>query len=78
MCAGNSSVTWRCLVFDIQPAREGEAGRFTGRVWVEDQTYFITRANGTYTKNKADEIYFHFDTWRANSSPGLWVPRSPI
>ena len=64
----------RCLVFDVAPLRTGDPGRFVGRIWVEDQTYFIVRANGTYNKKVEDEMYFHFDSWRDNPSPGLWIP----
>jgi hypothetical protein len=64
----------RCLVFDVAPLRTGDPGRFVGRIWVEDQTYFIVRANGTYNKKVEDEMYFHFDSWRDNPSPGVWVP----
>jgi hypothetical protein len=64
----------RCLIFDVAPLRTGDPGRFVGRIWVEDQTYFIVRANGTYNKKVEDEMYFHFDSWRDNPSPGVWVP----
>src|SRR5581483_3967893 len=51
----------RCFVFDVAPARANEAGRFVGRIWVEDQTNFIVRVNGTYVKKSDADLYFHFD-----------------
>ena len=69
----------RCLVFDVSPVRRGEAGRFTGRVWIEDRDDNVVRFNGIYVqppagKNAAPERYFHFDSWRVNVAPGVWVP----
>jgi len=67
----------RTLVFDVMP-REGKPldryrpGRFTGRIWVEDQAYRIVRYNGIYASNLAAN--FHFDSWRTNVAPGLWLP----
>ncbi len=64
----------RCFVFDVAPVKEAEGGRFVGRIWVEDQGFFITRINGTYIHKSERELYFHFDSWRVNPSPGVWVP----
>src|SRR5579884_684289 len=50
----------RCLVFDVAPLRADDAGRFVGRIWVEDQSCFIARVNGTYTKKRDADLYFHF------------------
>ena len=36
----------RCLVFDVDPVRKNDKGRFVGRIWVEDQDYHIVRFNG--------------------------------
>jgi len=38
----------RTWVFDVQPRVKGTAGRFFGRIWVEDQEGNIVRFNGTY------------------------------
>ena len=65
----------RCIVFDIRP--KGDAtGLFVGRVWVEDQGDNIIRFDGTYsTATKARRgAYLHFDSWRSNLQPGLWLP----
>ena len=65
--------TWE---FDVQPKVNG-TGRFYGRVWIEDQDGNIVRFNGTYTESKNEDSnkeYFHFDSWRMNMQPGLWLP----
>ena len=64
----------RCLVFDVQPKKKTGDGRFLGRIWVEDQGYNIVRLNGTYSNNGNGKYYFHFDSWRLNLQPGLWLP----
>src|ERR1700687_2395605 len=64
----------RCLVFDVSPQDKFGKGRFLGRMWVEDQNYNVVRFNGRYTGGGHSSYYFHFDSWRANVQPGLWVP----
>jgi hypothetical protein len=64
----------RCLVFDVTPAEKNSRGRFLGRIWVEDQDYHIVRFNGAYEGNGHSSWYFHFDSWRTNVQPGLWLP----
>jgi len=64
----------RCLVFDVTPNDKGNHGRFRGRIWVEDQDYHIVRFNGSYNGNGHSSWYFHFDSWRTNVQPGLWMP----
>ncbi len=64
----------RCLVFDISPRPKAGNGRFVGRIWVEDQDYHIVRTNGTFSGNSSKGRYLHFDTWRLNLQPGLWLP----
>lgn len=64
----------RCLVIDLQP-REGEkTARFLGRIWVDDQDYNIVRFNGTYYPQPKINFFFHFDSWRLNMRPGIWLP----
>ncbi|MGA3106305.1 MAG: M48 family metalloprotease [Terriglobales bacterium] len=62
----------RCFVIDVQPKPGSAEGRFLGRIWVEDQDYNIVRFNGTYKSRKHN--YFHFDSWRMNVQPGMWLP----
>lgn len=64
----------RCLVFDVSPIDKKHAGRFIGRIWVEDREHNIVRSNGTYTNSTANRLFFHFDSWRVNVVPGTWIP----
>jgi hypothetical protein len=66
----------RTVVFDVHPKAGLGAGRFSGRIWIEDQDGNIVRFNGTYTGNTEDESprYFHFDSWRMNLQPDVWLP----
>src|SRR5258705_6316714 len=64
----------RCLVFDVTPQEKAGKGRFLGRIWVEDQDYNIVRFYGAYSGNGHSSWWFHFDSWRANVQPGVWVP----
>ncbi len=64
----------RCLVFDITPDKKAGKSRFVGRIWVEDQDFHIVRFNGRYSGSSSTDFYFHFDSWRVNSGPGLWLP----
>ncbi|MBZ5724624.1 MAG: M48 family metalloprotease [Acidobacteriia bacterium] len=64
----------RCLVFDVTPQDKKAAGKFKGRVWVEDHDFRIVRFNGTYTNSSASRLYFHFDSWRVNVASGKWAP----
>jgi hypothetical protein len=65
----------RCAVFDVTPLPKSGRGRFKGRFWAEDQSYTIVRFNGIYTPVVGDNgVYLHFDSWRMNLAPGLWLP----
>jgi hypothetical protein len=64
----------RCLVFDVTPLPKSGKGRFLGRIWVEDQGYNVVRFNGAYEGGGHSSWYFHFDSWRANVQPDLWLP----
>jgi hypothetical protein len=71
--------TVRCDVFDVHPKAGLGDGRFTGRIWVDDDSGNVVRFNGTYTggdmADKADDNdYFHFDSWRQNLQQGVWLP----
>ena len=67
----------RTWVYDVHPKVPG-LGRFYGRVWIEDEEGNVVRFNGTYTgpTNSEDnsKYYFHFDSWRMNVQPGIWLP----
>jgi hypothetical protein len=64
----------RTLVFDVTPLPKAGKGRFMGRIWVEDQDFHIVRFNGAYGGSSRTSYYFHFDSWRVNSGPNLWLP----
>jgi hypothetical protein len=66
----------RTWVYDVQPKVAG-MGRFYGRIWVEDQDGNVVRFNGTFTAPRSEDdsrFYFHFDSWRMNVQPGIWLP----
>jgi hypothetical protein len=71
----------RCIRFEVEAAPRVRGVRFAGSIWVEDQGYSIVRINGRYSpavhfslKTLEDEFYLHFDCWRTNVKPGLWLP----
>jgi hypothetical protein len=70
--------TIRTDVFDVRPKGEMGHGRFTGRVWIDDDSGNIVRFNGTYTgggdEDASNKDYFHFDSWRQNLQEGVWLP----
>lgn len=64
----------RCIVVDVQPRENAPKGLFSGRIWVEDRDFNIVRFNGTYTNGSNYNSYLHFDSWRVNTQPGVWLP----
>ncbi len=65
----------RCLVFDVTPLPKSGRGRFKGRIWAEDRGFTVVRFNGGYTPTSGINGYrLHFDSWRLNVQPGLWLP----
>jgi hypothetical protein len=64
----------RTLVFDVTPSKKGKKGRFLGRIWADDRTFTIVRFNGTYSGIRDTAGAFHFDSWRENIGPNLWLP----
>jgi len=65
----------RCLVFDVTPLPKSGKGRFKGRIWADDQGFTIVRFNGVYTPVAGiNGFNLHFDSWRLNVQPGLWLP----
>ncbi len=63
----------RCVVFDVSP-KSGFKGGFQGRIWAEDQEFNIVRFNGRHRSGSMFSYAFHFDSWRQNVRPGLWLP----
>ena len=64
----------RTYVINVAPKKDAGSGRFVGRIWVEDKKFNIVRFNGTYSKAAGGQFYMHFDSWRVNCGPDLWVP----
>lgn len=68
----------RTWVFDVHPKVDVKGmGRFYGRIWIEDDGGNVVRFNGTYTgptTEDSSKYYFHFDSWRMNVQPGIWLP----
>jgi hypothetical protein len=70
--------TVRTWVYDVHPKADVKGiGRFYGRIWIEDEGGNVVRFNGTYTgptTEDASKYFFHFDSWRMNVQPGIWLP----
>ena len=64
----------RTMVYDVVPKPKVKGPHFVGRIWVEDQDFNIVRINGTYEPRPRMGFFFHFDSWRLNMQPGLWLP----
>ncbi|MGO9208827.1 MAG: M48 family metalloprotease [Terriglobales bacterium] len=64
----------RCIVFDVTPRQGSGQGRFLGRIWVEDQNYHVVRFSGVRVNAPRFRYYFHFDSWRVNMGPEVWLP----
>jgi hypothetical protein len=64
-------------VFDVTPVSKSSTGRFFGRIWVEKQNGNVVRFNGDFAGSEKDyHEFFHFDSWRTNVQPDLWLPTS--
>ena len=64
----------RCLVFDVLPQRHAGRGRFKGRIWIEDHDYAIVRFKGVRVNPPKFHVFFHFDSWRQELQPKVWLP----
>jgi hypothetical protein len=65
-------------VFDVTPITDKkERGRFFGRIWIETRDGNVVRFNGSFAgSDKGYAEYYHFDSWRTNVQPDLWLPTS--
>jgi len=65
-------------VFDVTPiSNKKDFGRFFGRVWIETRTGNVVRFNGDFAGTQEDQKeFYHFDSWRTNVQPELWLPTS--
>ena len=65
-------------VFDVTPIQGKKSfGRFFGRIWIETRTGNVVRFNGDFAGTEEDQKeFYHFDSWRTNVQPDLWLPTS--
>jgi hypothetical protein len=65
-------------VFDVQPiAGKRSFGRFYGRIWIETHGGNVVRFNGDFAGSITTmKEFYHFDSWRTNVQPDLWLPTS--
>ena len=65
-------------VFDVSPVGGKKAfGRFYGRIWVENKGGNVVRFNGDFAGSISTmKEFYHFDSWRTNVQPDLWLPTS--
>ena len=72
-------------VFDVTPIATKTklsiggttVGRFFGRIWVETRGGNVVRFNGDFSGTEETiREYYHFDSWRTNVQPNLWLPTS--
>jgi hypothetical protein len=65
-------------VFDVTPSTEkNDRGRFFGRIWIETKNGNVVRFNGDFAGSEVDhQEFYHFDSWRTNVQPDLWLPTS--
>ena len=62
----------KTAVYDVRPAKPGY---FRGRFWIEEHGNLV-RFSGTFAGNGSESHpqYLHFDSWRLNVKPGVWLP----
>lgn len=64
----------RCLAIDVHPRSRKQGRPFEGRIWVKEPDYVIVRLNGVRHNPPLGDLYVHFDCWRENLQPGIWLP----
>ena len=66
----------RCAIFEVVPLPKAGKNSFYGRIWAEDQGFAIVRFNGMFTSSGSEGTgnNLHFDSWRMNLQPNLWLP----
>jgi hypothetical protein len=65
-------------VFDVTPTNpRKDFGRFFGRIWIETRGGNVVRFNGDFAGSIVTmKEFYHFDSWRTNVQPDLWLPTS--
>jgi hypothetical protein len=70
----------RTSVYNVIPKPSSKGAQFLGRIWVEEQEGNIVRFNGSFGHShgtdRENTIYHHFDSWRTNVQPGVWLPNA--
>ena len=76
------------LRVEVRPLDPQKSGRFLGDIWVDSTSFRIARIAGTFSPKRLGfaskylnasgisqlGLYFHFESWRQEVSPGIWVP----
>jgi hypothetical protein len=76
------------LRVEVRPLDPKKSGRFLGDIWVDSKSLRIARIAGTFSPKRLGfaskylnasgisqlGLYFHFESWRQEVSPGIWVP----
>jgi len=65
-------------VFDVSPTSpRKDFGRFFGRIWIETNGANVIHFNGDFAGSILSmKEFYHFDSWRTNVQPNLWLPTS--
>jgi hypothetical protein len=65
-------------VFDVTPIQgKNSYGRFFGRIWIETRNGNVVRFDGDFSGSESTiREFYHFDSWRTNVQPDLWLPTS--
>jgi hypothetical protein len=78
----------QCIRVAVQPRDAKARGLFAGDIWVDRRTFRIVRISGAFSPQRLSTLrkylnvtgisniglYFHFDSWRQEVSPGVWLP----
>ncbi|MGC2195994.1 MAG: M48 family metalloprotease [Terriglobales bacterium] len=78
----------KCLRVRVHPLDPKTSGRFVGEIWVDSASFRIVRIAGTFSPKRLGffskyfnasgisrlGLYFHFESWRQEVSPGVWLP----
>ena len=76
------------LRVEVRPLDPKKSGRFLGDIWVDSTSLRIARIAGTFSPKRLGfaskylnasgisqlGLYFHFESWRQEVSPGIWMP----
>jgi hypothetical protein len=64
-------------LFDVMPIGGKKTGRFFGRIYVETRGGNVVRLTGDFAGSEIEHNeFYHFDSWRTNVQPDLWMPTS--